>query len=132
MAAGNQNRLSHFRIMDEREHKVIMQVSNVEDGQQRMIVGQINNLLNSLPGATVAVVFHGQGLALVLAGEDEAVSAVDALLKRGVKLSACENTMEARGITKEALLPGIGTVRSAVAELVLKQEAGWIYVRIGG
>jgi hypothetical protein len=34
VAAGNQNRLSHSRIMDEREHKVVMQVSNVELGEQ--------------------------------------------------------------------------------------------------
>lgn len=117
--------------MDEREHKVIMQVSSVEDDQDRAVVGQINNLLNALPKATVKVVFHGQGLSLVLRRESKVVSAVDALLKRGVILAACENTMRARGILKEALLPGIGTVRSAIAELVLKQEAGWIYVKIG-
>lgn len=131
VASGNQNRLGHSRIMDEREHKVIMQVSNLEAGEQRVIVSQINNLLNSLPKATAKVVFHSQGLPLVVEKESKVASEVASLLKRGVIFAACENTMERNGISKEDLLPGITTVPSAIAEFILKQEEGWIYVKAG-
>lgn len=131
VASGNQNRLSHSRIMDEREHKVIMQVSNLENGEQLVIVSQINNLLNSLPKATVEVVFHSKGLPLVVAKESNVALEVASLLKRGVIFAACENTMQKKGISKEDLLPGITTVPSAIAEFILKQEEGWIYVKAG-
>jgi len=131
MTTVNQSRLSHSRIMDEREHKVIMQVSSLGAGEQQVIVSQINNLLNSLPKATVKVVFHSQGLPLVVAKESKVALEVASLLKRGVIFDACENTMERKGITKEDLLPRITTVPSAIAEFVLKQEEGWIYVKAG-
>lgn len=131
MVAGNQDPFSSSRVMDKREHKVIMQVSKVEAGEQRTIVSQINNLLNSLPKAIVEVVFHSQGLPFVVAKETKVAAEVEALLGRGVIFAACENTMAKKGISKEDLLPGVTTVPSAMAELILKQEVGWIYVKAG-
>ena len=87
--------------------------------------------MNSLPKATVKVVFHSQGLPLVVAKESHVALEVASLLKRGVIFAACENTMERKGISKEDLLPGITTVPSAIAEFVLKQEEGWTYVKAG-
>jgi len=131
ITTATQNRLIDSKIMDDREHKVIMQVSNIEAGEQLVIISQINNLLRSLPKARIEVVFHSQGLPLVVERESRVASDVGALIKLGVTFAACENTMEKKGISNEDLLPGVMTVPSAMAELVLKQEEGWIYVKAG-
>lgn len=119
------------KIMDEGEHHVIMQVSRFDGEEQPVIVSQIKNLLKSLPNARVTVAFHSRGLPVIVAKESMVASDVDALVKRGVIFVACENTMEKKEISKEDLLPGVTTVPSVIAELVLKQEQGWIYVKIG-
>lgn len=111
VASRNQNHSSHSSIMDEREHKVIMQVSNLAAGEQLVIVSQISNLLNSLPKATVEVVLHSKGLPLVVAKESKVASEVASLLKRGVIFAACENTMERKGIfiyTAWSIVHGFG------------------------
>lgn len=119
------------KVMDAREHKVIMQVSKVHADEQRTIVSQINNLLKSLPAARIEVVFQGQGLPLIVAGETKVAAEVETLIKGGVIFAACENAMDKKGICEADLLPGIISVPSALAELILKQEKGWIYVKAG-
>jgi intracellular sulfur oxidation DsrE/DsrF family protein len=42
---------------------------------------------------------------------------------------ACENTIRERKIDRNTLLQQSGTVPSGVAEIVLKQEAGWAYLK---
>ena len=39
--------------------------------------------------------------------------------------------MNKYGITKEMLIPSAGSVPSGVAELVIKQEEGWSYLKTG-
>jgi intracellular sulfur oxidation DsrE/DsrF family protein len=54
------------------------------------------------------------------------------LANAGVSFAACENTMR-RGlnVSRSDLLPVAVTVPSGVAEVVLKQEAGWSYLKAG-
>lgn len=44
----------------------------------------------------------------------------------------CENTLRQRVMQKEQYLPLAGFVPAAILELVMKQEAGWIYINAGG
>lgn|SRR5690606_4712468 len=119
------------KVMDEKEHKVIMQVTQADSAQQLVVVGQISNILKALPNAKIEVVCHSQGINLLVASQSKAVKHVKELIERGVVFAACENTMERKQIMKEDLLPGVTTVPSGMAELVLKQEMGWIYVKAG-
>ncbi|MEX2591703.1 MAG: DsrE family protein [Anditalea sp.] len=119
------------KVMDEQEHKVIMQVTQADSTQQLVVVGQIRNILKALPNAQIEVVCHSQGLGLLVASQSKAAKHVKELMEHGVVFAACENTMERKKITKKDLLPGVTTVPSGMAELVLKQEMGWIYVKAG-
>jgi intracellular sulfur oxidation DsrE/DsrF family protein len=44
---------------------------------------------------------------------------------------ACENTLIERKIPKENIIPLAGFVKMAVAEIILKQEQGWSYIKAG-
>ena len=56
--------------------------------------------------------------------------AVAALIEKGVKFVACENTMRQKSIRKEDLLPGVGTVPSGAVEVVRKQQRdGFAYFK---
>lgn len=50
-------------------------------------------------------------------------------LKAGVKIVACQNSMNKFKLTIDDLFPGITAVPSGVGELVKRQKEGWIYVQ---
>lgn len=119
------------KIMDEQKHKVIVQVTQADAAQQLVVVSQVRNILKSLPNAQIEVVCHSQGLSLLVSSRSKVARHVRELLGQGVIFAACENTMERKNISKDDLLPGVITVPSALAELILKQEKGWVYVKAG-
>ena len=43
----------------------------------------------------------------------------------------CANTLKARNLTKEALIPEAVAVPSGIGEVIMKQEEGWSYLKAG-
>lgn len=131
MKTNNVKTATASKVMDEQEHNVILQVAKADSAEQLVVVSQVRNILKSLPGAKIEVVCHSQGLSLLVASQSKAATHVQALMEDGVVFAVCENTMERKKIGPGDLLPGVITVPSAMAELILKQEAGWTYVKAG-
>lgn len=50
-------------------------------------------------------------------------------LKAGVKIVACQNSLNKFKLTIDDLFPGITAVPSGVGELVKRQKEGWIYLQ---
>jgi len=116
-----------------KSHRVVFEV-NV-DGQEAWtgILNNVENLQKALGQDKVKIelVAHGKGLSLLLATDAEQKERLQRIAATGVVLSACENTMRRKNVKKEDLLPFTGTVPSGVTEVVLKQEAGWSYIKGG-
>ena len=111
-------------------HKVVIQLNTADTAAWSGTIGNIKNLQKVWPGAIqVEVVAHGKGLDLLVKAKTHLATEVEALSKEGVIFSACENSMKKHNVTKADLLLVAGTVPSGVAELVLKQEQGWSYLK---
>ena len=111
-------------------HKVVIQLNTADTAAWSSTIGNIKNLQKIWPGAIqVEVVAHGKGLDLLVKAKTHLAAEVEALSKDGVVFSACENSMKKHNVTKADLLMVAGTVPSGVAELVLKQELGWSYLK---
>ena len=93
-------------------------------------VRAVGNLLTAsdLP-VTVELVCYGPGIDLALAG-GAAAERVRQLQERGVTVLACANSLTGRGLTAEALLPGVEIVKAAVWHLVRRQHEGWAYIPV--
>lgn len=50
-------------------------------------------------------------------------------LGAGIKIVACQNSMNKFKLTIDDLFPGITAVPSGVGELVKRQKEGWIYLQ---
>ena len=110
--------------------KVVVHVNVPEPGTQGAGLKNVANILKEAPGAQVEVVCHGAGIGLVEKARTEHAEAVEALVKKGVKFVACENTMRQKSIHREDLLPGVGTVPSGAVEVVRKQQKdGYAYFK---
>lgn len=114
-------------------HRIVIEV-NVEGTEAWTgVLNNVENLQKALgPEHTqIEVVAHGRGLSLLLATDAPLKERLQQASHSGVVLSACENTMRRKNVKKEDLLPFVKTVPSGVTEVVLKQEAGWSYLKGG-
>jgi len=113
-------------------HKVVIQLNTSDTAAWSGVIGNIKNLSKVWPGnIKIEVVVHGKALDFLVAAKSHLVTDIDQLAKKGVVFNACENTMGKHGITKQMLIPSVYSVPSGVAEIILKQEEGWSYLRAG-
>lgn len=54
---------------------------------------------------------------------------VDEMIKKGVKVVACEETMKDAKMTRDEMNPNISYVPRGNEELIRLQRAGWVYIR---
>ncbi|AMV40217.1 DsrE family protein [Planctomyces sp. SH-PL62] len=110
--------------------KVVVHVNVPDSGVQGAGLKNVTNILKEAPDTQVEVVCHGAGIGLVEKARTDHAEAVEALVKKGVKFVACENTMRLKSIKKEDLLPGVVTVPSGAVEVVHKQQKdGYAYFK---
>ncbi|MBB5038499.1 intracellular sulfur oxidation DsrE/DsrF family protein [Prosthecobacter dejongeii] len=86
------------------------------------------------------LVFHGTGIQAVVNAEARTRLKADKaenpngeilaeLVKRGVQIELCENTMQQRGVTPRELMPGVKRVVGAFPRLVDLQLQGYAYIK---
>lgn len=112
------------------KHKVVFQMSSNDPQSQKSLVNNIQNIKKAW-GVKVAieVVALGQGIELVMTEKSAVAQDVTKMIKTGVIFVACENTIAKKNITKAELIENVGTVPSGVAEIIIKQEQGWSYIK---
>lgn len=116
-----------------REGEPLRTVVHVNFGDEKRQAGGLKNVSNILkqdPRARITVVCHSDGISTVVAGQSGHAEAVEALVSKGVRFVACENTMRERSIAREDLLPGVGTVPSGAVEVIRTQQfEGYAYFK---
>jgi intracellular sulfur oxidation DsrE/DsrF family protein len=114
------------------KHKVVIQLNTADTSAWSSTIGNIKNLQKLWPNnVVVEVVIHGKALDLLVAAKTHLTNELIEMSKTNVQFSACENSMRKHHIDKSELLSIANTVPSGVAEVILKQEAGWSYLKAG-
>lgn len=109
--------------------RVVVHLDEAGTAKHHSVLRNVVNLRAELGREVrVAVVTHGPGVAALRTGSDVAED-VGALVADGVEFTACANTLRSLGVDSAALLPGVAVVPSGIAELVRRQQQGWIYLR---
>lgn len=111
-------------------HKVVVQLNTSDTLVWHGALKNISNLQTALgPTTQIELVAHGSGIGILIDGKTTQKSKIAELAASGVLFKACENTIRERKIDRATILTQAGTVPSGVAEVVLKQEAGWAYLK---
>ena len=110
---------------------VVLHLQSADSLVHKALVSQISNLKKSLPDATIELVCHGPGLEFLLKEKSRYVNRLNKLQLKDVTLVGCEFTMSQRNYKKEDLVSFAETVPLGIAEIVKKQAAGWLYVKMG-
>jgi intracellular sulfur oxidation DsrE/DsrF family protein len=111
------------------KHRVVFQMTTANEDEQKGLIRNITNMLQGWGDDFQAeVVAHGPGISFVTSGSVVAKE-VEGLAAKGIVFVACESTMEQKHIKPSELLSGVSTVPMGIAEIVLKQEQGWSYIK---
>jgi uncharacterized protein len=112
------------------KNRALFQVSDNDPARWNLILSNVANLKQGVgsEGAEIELVAYGPGLMMLKADSAVKQRIADAL-KSGVRINACQNTMEAMKLGPADMLPEIGYVPSGVVEVMKKQQQGWAYIR---
>ena len=92
-------------------------------------LNNIENVLKEAEDAQIVVVCHGEGISLVEKSRTKNGDEIQALMKKGVRFVACENTMAKKSLEDDDLVPGTATVPSGAVEVIQRQSEGYSYFR---
>jgi intracellular sulfur oxidation DsrE/DsrF family protein len=114
----------------EQSLRVLIHMNFADTGRQGQGMKNISRILEADPESQIVVVCHSGGINVVEAIRTDHSDAITSLIDRGVRFVACENTMKRNGITRDDLVPGVGTVPSGAVEVVRRQQFdGFAYFR---
>lgn len=114
------------------KHHIVMQLSS---NDTLVWKGLMNNLRHLKEGwgdsVEVEVVAHGPGADLLTAAKTTQLEKIRQFKTMGIVFVVCENTLRERKIPKESIISEAGFVKMGIGEIVMKQEQGWSYIKVG-
>ena len=122
---------SKNQVVDTMNHQVVIQVTQGAPSFQLSVIGQIRNIKKALPNAEIEVVCHSQGLPMLVKDGTKVAKHLAELSQQNVTFVACQNTMDRKKLEQADLVPPAMVVPSGMVEIILKQEAGWPYLKGG-
>jgi intracellular sulfur oxidation DsrE/DsrF family protein len=110
--------------------KVVLQMSESDPARWNLALNNARNIQNDLGAANVDIelVAYGPGIGM-LKSDSVVGNRVGEALAAGVKVVACENTMQAQKLSKGDMLGKIAYVPAGVVEIMQRQQQGWAYIR---
>jgi intracellular sulfur oxidation DsrE/DsrF family protein len=113
-----------------RKARVVVQVSDLDPARWNLALNNVQNLQDELGAANVEieVVAYGPGIGM-LRLEAVTSSRIGEVVKSGVRVAACENTMRNQKLARADMHPGVAYVPAGVSEIVRRQQDGWAYLR---
>lgn len=120
-----------FAQQTDKVHKIVFHLATSDTLAHKALAKQVANVLDYWKTAQIEVVVHNNGIGFMKKNEAKTAKEIEALKARGVTFAVCENTLKQRKIDKSEILPEAVFVPVGIAELVLKQEEGWAYIKAG-
>ncbi len=116
---------------EKKPHNVVLHVTDSDPVKWNQALNNSANLQKAMgkDKVSIEIVVNGPGLDMMKFDSVVASRMIEAI-NNGVELLACGATMKAAGVTEKDLHNGVRVVPGGVVEIMLKQEAGWSYLKI--
>lgn len=112
-------------------YKVIFHLNDEE--KTGNVLTNVENIFKDMEGAgediEVEILAHSSGVNQFKNTSYDYRARINSLLKKGIDIAVCNNTLNAMKLTNEDFISETRVVPSGVGELVRKQCRGWAYVR---
>lgn len=120
-------------VAQQNQHKIVFDFTKGDTASFSTIMRQLNNIVKATGGnAKLEVVCYGPGLDILMKERTTVQQQIEEFHgKYNVVFSACEASMQRRGIVKSQLLPQTVTIPLASLEISSRQQEGWSYLKAG-
>jgi uncharacterized protein len=110
--------------------RVVFQVSDNDAGKWNLALNNAKNVQQEFGAdkVEIEIVAYGPGIGMLKADATTS-NRVDEAAKSGIKVVACENTMNNQKLTKADMNANINYVPAGVVELMRLHSEGWAYIR---
>ena len=123
---------SHDGMHKKTKHQVVIQLTSGDTLVWKAVMNNLKHLKEAWgDSVTIEVVAHGPGIDFLLSAKTTQQKEIAVFKSQGVVFMGCANTLKARNLTKEALIPEAMVVPSGIGEVIMKQEEGWSYLKAG-
>lgn len=114
-----------------RKYKVVFHLDEGAKGRANLVLNNIENLIADLGQDNVEaeLVSNSEGVTAFLRVPNLIGPKVEQLAAKGVRFTACANSLRQLGLTKDDLLEQVEIVPAGVGELARRQLEGWAYIR---
>ncbi len=114
-------------------YKVVFDIGESGDAYFEKVVQKIANLSRDsrLQGKLdIRLVAHSPGIDFVAKAKNQPnAQSIEVLVRSGVKIEACNNSMVGHKLTKNDIFDGVQVVESGIGEIVLLQNQGFAYFK---
>jgi uncharacterized protein len=111
-------------------YRIVFDVTSKDTLVHKAVIRWLRETLKSDPKAELEVVFYAKSLDMITKGKSRVAADVQELSgNKNVSFRVCEIAMQNNNVEKSQLLPGVGTVPDGIYEILLKQHAGWGYIK---
>ena len=112
------------------KNRALFPVTDNDPARWTMILNNIQNMRDGVGGEPVEIELVAYGPGIVLLKNDSPLKQrIAEMVKSGVKVNACQNTMNVMKLTAPRCCRRSATCRSGVVEVMRKQQQGWAYIR---
>jgi len=110
--------------------KALIHIDREDQVAMSIALSNVENLLEAVPGAEVAVVANGDAVLFFVKQTPASLrDRLSALAARGVKFYVCNNSLRAHGIGRDELLPFAEVIPAGIVKILELQEAGYRYIK---
>lgn len=124
--------MGSFSYTASAQHKIVMHMSSADTLVWK---GLMNNLKHLKEGwgdqVTIEVVTHGPGVEMMMKEKTTQLNNINHYRQMGIPFYVCENTLREKKIDKQRIVEAAGFVPMGIGEIVMKQEQGWSYIKVG-
>jgi intracellular sulfur oxidation DsrE/DsrF family protein len=117
---------------DEQPYRVVFDLTSRDSLDQKAVLRWIREISVSDPKAEMEVVMYGKGFELVMPDRSTRLAELqDAVKNPHVSFKVCEIALKNNSVLRDQLIKEAGTVPDGIHELVMKQQQGWGYIKVG-
>ena len=121
--------LSTQFLFAQKDYKVVFDLTSKDSLDQRSLLRWVGEITNGSKDAPLEVVMYGQGVHMVKDKSQYAEKIAQLLQNKNISFKACAVALQAQGIDKNELIPGVQIVPDGIYEIITKQHEGWGYIK---
>ena len=116
----------------EKPYRVVFDLTSRDSLDQKAVVRWIGEISATSPDARIEVVMYGKGFELVMPDRSTRLAEVQAATKNpNVAFKVCAIALKNNSVSQDQLIKEVQTVPDGIHEIVMKQQEGWGYIKVG-